>query len=314
MAGALVGLVVVVLSIPLGAAGAKEHRGDHDPSPSPVPPSVSPSVSPSGAPLVIVFMENKSPNSITASTAPYLAGLGSQGLHFTNYGDISHPSLPNYLAFASGSMQGKAGTDLVQAGEITGPNLWDQLTSAGVSWAVYQELMPTACFAGLSNMTTTGPKDKYAIRHDPAIVFNSVLNSAECQNVLPLTNMVPSQLPDVSFVTPSICNDMHGVRDSSFPADCQGGTDALVTRGDTWLGGHVPAWLAAGATVIITFDEGSKVGAFSDLVDTVEVGNSIPPAVDATSYNHYSLLAGIEDRYALGRLGNAAAAAPLPIG
>ena len=75
----------------------------------------------------------------------------------------------------------------------------------------------------------------------------------------PLTQM-PATLPDLSFVTPAYCNDMHGVKKASptYPADCQIGTQALIRRGDSWLAAHVPAWLNAGAiAVIITFDEGN---------------------------------------------------------
>ena len=39
-------------------------------------------------------------------------------------------------------------------------------------------------------------------------------------------------------------------------APCTQSTDAIRTRGDSWLARYVPHWTAAGADVLITFDEG----------------------------------------------------------
>ena len=76
----------------------------------------------------------------------------------------------------------------------------------------------------------------------------------------------------MSFVTPGYCNDMHGVANLTFPADCQKKTQALITRSDSWLASHVEAWRAAGAIVIVTFDEGSTKQGTGGHVYTVAVG------------------------------------------
>ena len=116
------------------------------------------------------------------------------------------------------------------------------------------------------------------------------------------------QLPRVSFVTPAICNDMHGVGDSSFARRAVRDSSAVIRRGDQWLHRWVPRWRKAGATVIITFDEGS-----SALYNAV-VGSGVRRSVDHHSYNHYSLLASLERRFHLPRLGGAQHAWPMPIG
>ena len=95
--------------------------------------------------------------------------------------------------------------------------------------------MPSACYTRSSFTVTTPTKDQYAINHNPATVFADVFNSAQCQQVLPLSQMTAS-LPAVSFVTPSYCDDMHGFQDDpSYPSNCQvSNTNALITRGDGW--------------------------------------------------------------------------------
>src|SRR6478752_682911 len=60
------------------------------------------------APLVVIFMENHEQDAVVgSSSAPYENSLIHRGRSYTNYFAISHPSLPNYLAFASGSTYGK---------------------------------------------------------------------------------------------------------------------------------------------------------------------------------------------------------------
>ncbi len=145
-------------------------------------------------------------------------------------------------------------------------------------------------------------------------MFRNVFRSAQCNRIRPLSQMT-TPLPDLSFVTPGYCNDMHGVKDDpSYPDDCQTNTEALITRGDTWLAAHVPAWLDAGAIVIITFDEGTTKAGVGGHIYTVAVGAGIAPSTRSAVFNHYSLLAGLEDRFGVPRLRNAAQAKPLPIG
>ena len=265
-------------------------------------------------PVVVVMMENREDTQLTSSNAPYLTSLKTTGRYFSMYTSVVHPSFPNYLAIASGSTQGNTGGGAV-AGAFAGPNLWSQLSQAGVSWGVYQEYMPSPCYARSSFTVTTPTKDQYAINHNPATVFADVFNSAQCQQVLPLSQMTAS-LPAVSFVTPSYCDDMHGFQnDPSYPSNCQvSNTNALITRGDAWLQAHVEQWRAWGAIVIITFDEGKTNIGGGGRVLTLEVGAGVEPSVVATPLNHYSVLAGIEDRFGLPRINNASGATPLPIG
>lgn len=274
----------------------------------------------SPAPVVIIFMENKSYVMVLSHAAyvPYEMSFITKGVRFTNYAETPNPSLPNYLNIAAGSVCGKQGTDAISAGQVTVcPNtVWNQLQGVGASWGVYEDAMPSACY-GPTNYQNAALDTPYALKHNPATPFASVWSDQSlCKaHVLPFTSFNPAALPAVSFIAPGICNDQHGSKkvkaDGITPlyANCYTGSDALYKRGDNWLAANVPAMLAAGATVIITYDGPSTA------MYTVEVGPGITPGTtDGAAYSHLSILAAIEDRYGLARLNNAAGATPLPLG
>jgi len=278
------------------------------------PPVIrTPAVAATRPPVVVVMLENVEDVKLTQTNAPYLMSLKASGRYFSKYYGVVHPSFPNYLAFAGGDTFGNTGGGAF-AGAFAADNIWNQLAGAGATWGVYEEHMPTTCYPKNGKVVFTPMKDKYSIGHNPATVFANIYTTPQCQNVKPLSAM-PSVLPDLSFVTPAYCNDMHGVKnDLTYPADCQIGTQGLITRGDAWLAAHVPTWLDAGAIVIVTFDEGTTKTGVGGHIYTVEVGAGIPPSTVAATYNHYSLLAGLEDRFGVARLRHAGPASPLPIG
>ncbi len=268
------------------------------------------------APFVIIMMENHGLHPVLndRTDMPYLNSLWRDGssLDFTRYAALAHPSLPNYLGMASGFTQ--ATSDSVHPGQYAGPSIWDQLTQAGVSWGIFEEGMPTTCSPRISynDPVTDG---QYLLRHDPGIPFGTVYQSAECTQVQPLTALNYAGLPAVSFITPNTCDDMHGLTAAQLAstgfANCLKGSDALEQRSDQWLSQIVPKLTAAGATVFITFDE--CCAATLSPMYALETGPAVTPGSDATSYSHYSVLAGIEDAYGLSLLGGAATANPIPV-
>jgi hypothetical protein len=238
-------------------------------------------------PLVVIVLENHSYSQIMGNACcPYLNARASRGRIYANYHAITHPSLPNYLALSGGSTCGKTGSDAV-APYCRGRNLWDQLRAVGLHWRVYQESMPSRC-----SLTDTS---LYAVRHDPEAIYADQAHSATCAaHVVRLPSTITS-LPALTFVTPNICNDMHS---------------CAASTGDRWLNTWLPRFLAVhGTRVVVTFDEGSS----DNHVAAFEVGAGVPNTTDRTWYNHYSLLAGVEDAFGLSRLGNAAQARRLPI-
>lgn len=275
-------------------------------------------------PVVIIFMENKSYASVLAHAAvvPYEMSLITQGVRFTNYTSTVSPSLPNYLQLASGSTCGKVGTDAISAGQVTvcPTTVWNQLQDAGFTWGAYMDDMAGPCSPKSTNAVLAadgGQGDIYALKHDPATPFASVYGggSASCKaNVLPFTSLDPAAMRNVSFISPGTCDDQHGTK--TLLADgtpkfknCYPNSDALYARGDNWLATNVPAMLAGGAIVFVTYD-GPAAPMYA-----VQVGPGITPGTtNGTAFSHCSTLAGIESAYGLPRLGCAQTATPLPIG
>jgi len=210
---------------------------------------------------------------------------------FTHYNAVTHPSLPNYLTQGNGSTGGKGGTDSISAGEISGTTIWNELTAAGVNWKVYMESMPSACYSG----STSG---QYALKHNPATPFHDVFsNTSLCQaHVLPWSVSAP--LAPLTFIAPNLCNDMH---------------DCSVATGNGWLNNVVPGYLAQGAKVIVTFDEGSTSVGGGGNIYCVVAKTGMKHSTRTATFNHYSLLAAIADRFGVARLGNSVGATRLPI-
>ena len=185
--------------------------------------------------------------------------------------------------------------------------------------------MPSVCYKSTTyNDTAAGGTDgQYVLRHNPGTPFTPVYTSAECQNVQPLSALNTAALPQVSFVTPNICDDDHGLTSAQLVGlpyqNCLTGSTALVQRGDAWLQQHVNAWTSAGADVLITWDEGAGNAGVNGTstgggqIASLLTGPGITPGQDSAQYSHYSVLAGIEDLYALPLLAGAAAANPVPL-
>jgi len=265
-------------------------------------------------PLVIILMENKSARQIVDNdSAPFMNAFIGRGVRFTNYeeGESKGPSLPDYLQLAAGSSCGRH-DDSVEPGDegISSrctTTLWNQLESAGRSWAVYMEGMPAPCSPAVK-YDDADSGGSYVLKHNPATPFKSIYDDkALCEgHVLPFSSFDPTRLPDVSFVSPNVCNDMHGSGSEKW-TDCESHTPALIERGDRWLAERVPEMLANGAQVFITFDESRTLYA-------VAAGPGLRAGTtDDTPYTHYSTLAAIEERFGLPKLGAASTAKALPL-
>ncbi|HEV2583692.1 MAG TPA: alkaline phosphatase family protein [Ktedonobacteraceae bacterium] len=305
-----------------------------------------PTATPSAPPLQHIFyimMENHGLNNILGNTAdaPYLNQIANSYGIATRYFGVTHPSLPNYLAAISGSFQGiwddcPAGASVTCApqafgGQLTGQqanqaastahlfagqNLVDQLEAHGLTWKAYMQSLPATGFTG-------GYAGLYGQKHDPFMYFADIRNSlARMQRIVPFTqfsaDLQSGNIPNFAWITPDVCNDMHGASNCS-------GYDSLIAQGDAFVRSAVsaimssPAW-KAGAAIVIAWDESdasndgccnSPVGAAGAVLG----GGNVPLIVLASrgphhlvlgsqSYNHYSLLATIEQLWGLGCLAN----------
>ena len=257
--------------------------------------------------VVWIWMENHSSGDIIGNTsqAPYINSLAAQCGLATNYHNISHPSLPNYIAATSG-LSGRqiklfdSDCSVSKHCSTSAPSIFGQ----GETWKAYQESMPSNC-----DPNNAG---EYAVRHDPPPYYTTL---ADCASLdVPYTqlqtDLANNALPAFSFITPNLIDDMH---------------DGTIADGDNWLASNVPAILNSpeyqdGSTVVfITWDEGTggKSGEScatnttdpSCQVATIVISPSTPAgATSATLFNHYSLLGTSEQLLGVPALGAAASA------
>ncbi len=262
------------------------------PRPRPTPPPVSGSIDH----VVVVWLENKEATGITAATMPYLYGLSVTYGRADKYYAVSHPSLPNYLAFWSGSTQGKHDDGTY---DFSGPSLSSQMAAApGRSWRTYAQDYPaTGCKTGDSypgGVDGPGVAGTYVRKHNPAMSFTSVSGdpAGQCANIQPLARFDPNV--NVAFVVPNLCNDAH---------------DCSLKTADAFLKGFVPEVTGAAAwahtLLVISFDEGKTSTNGGGRIFTAVMRPGLSGVVSSTSYTHYSLLRTIEELNGLPCLANA---------
>lgn len=255
--------------------------------------------------VIWIWMENHSYSDIIGNTtqAPYINSLAGQCGLATNYHNVSHPSLPNYVAGTSGLAVSSLSPFTSDCGpsrkcSTSAPSIFGQ----GETWKAYEESMPSNC--------ATSNSGEYAVRHNPPPYYTTL--SACATNDVPSTQLATdlknNTLPAFSFITPNLIDDMH---------------DGTIAQGDSWLSANVPAILASSAytsgttALFITWDEGSGGGSGENCatnttdnschVATLVVSPSTAAgSTSATLFNHYSLLGTAEQLLGLPALGQAA--------
>jgi hypothetical protein len=263
------------------------------------------------------------------------------------YTDMVHPSPARFGQIKS------------DAGCIFPPSvrtLAGQLAARNLTWRGYMEDMgndpgreEATCgkpslgpgAADLTQEATSG--DAYTARHNPFLYFESVAATTACAaNVGPLARLprdlaVASSTPNLSFISPSLCNDGHDMSCAGRPAG--------PAAEDTWLRTWVPlimesaAYQQGGAILIVndeadgdtraccnersgpnvtapglppsaakdgTFAAGPGDGRGGGRIGALVLSPFVRPGTTSTTpYNHYSLLKSIEDLFALPYLGYA---------
>src|SRR5258708_7791457 len=280
-------LVALVISACLLAACAPDSTAKTSPKHTPIAgaPDPTPDPSPQAAPphAFLIIMENRRYSQAIARA--HVSSLPAQYAIATDYHGVSHPSLPNYLALTSGTTWGIAddGFHALPAG-----GLGAQLTNAGIEWRAYMEGMTNGCFHS---------PYPYALKHNPFAYYGSACPP----QVVPFTQFasdVSGSTPQFSWITPNLCNDGH---------------DCSTSVADAWLSRTVPAILNSnawqdGGMLVITWDEGEDS---SNSVLTLIIRPNPLIHRSAKPYDHYPLLATIEDMLGVGRLGQAAQATPM---
>jgi hypothetical protein len=346
-------VVATIASLALAGAGVAGYVG---PAEAGVPTT---SAKPAIGHIFVINLENKGYDETfgPSSSAPYLSkDLRAQGQLLTHYYGIGHNSLTNYVAEVSGqapNIQTQADCQLysnfVQVATLapdqavgTGcvyparvKTVADQLQAKGLTWRGYMEDMGTPCrhpqIGAVDSTQQAKVGDQYAARHNPFVYFHSIIDSASCAandvdlGQLPTDLVKVATTPNLSFITPNLCNDAHD-------APCVDGRSGGLVSADEWLRSWVPKILASAAykkdgMLVVTFDEadvaditgadaccGEGPGPNAALPGIYGLGGGrtgtvvlsplvSPGSVNDTPYNHYSLLRTIEDSFGLPPLG-----------
>ncbi|MFF7331379.1 alkaline phosphatase family protein [Streptomyces sp. NPDC090306] len=238
--------------------------------------------------IVVVFENHAYSQVIGSSSAPYINSLKTGGANLSQFYAETHPSQPNYFALFSGSTQGITSDSCYTAGFSSAANLASEQIAAGRTWASYNETLP-------SQGSTTCSSGNYARKHNPWFGFSNVPTSTAKTFAQFPTDY--TTLPQLSFVVPNLCSDMH---------------DCSVATGDTWLKNNLSAYATWAKThnslLVVTFDEDNLIS--GNRIATVLYGQKVTAgSSSATTYNHYDLLRTLEDSQGLTtHAGNAASA------
>jgi hypothetical protein len=254
--------------------------------------------------VIWVWLENQSYNTIIGSAkAPYVNSLAAECGLATNYHNITHKSLPNYVGATSGlgyrALARFDGDCSPLPGCVTSaPSIFGQ----GETWKAYQESMPSDC--------ATRNSGEYAVHHNPPPYFTGLAGCVRSD--VPYSrlagDLAAGALPAFSFITPNLLDDMH---------------TGTIAEGDKWLAANLPVIFGSseyrhGSTaVFVTWDEGhhGSVGEKcatnktdqSCHIATIVISPSTKPGIrSATLFNHYSLLRTAEQLLGLPLLGHAA--------
>ncbi|WP_354140419.1 alkaline phosphatase family protein, partial [Bradyrhizobium sp. LB11.1] len=253
---------------------------------------VNPTTTSTGVPkyshIVVVIEENHNYDEIAGSSqAPYINSLMAGGASLTNMTAEAHPSQPDYFALYAGST---FGTTDDNSYSLPDPTLYTVLKNGGYSFTGYVDE------GGIGS----------DFNHDPWVSFPEGRTVQTDFTSFPalFANGNYSSLPTVSYVIPSVSNDMH---------------NGTIAQGDTWLQQNLSAYaqwaVNNNSLLVVTWDENddSTSEAAANQVPTLLYGANVVPGNYSTAYNHYNLLSTITASLGLTAPNNAATAAPIQV-
>ncbi|HEU0192660.1 MAG TPA: alkaline phosphatase family protein, partial [Gaiellales bacterium] len=288
--------------------------------------------------VLVVMMENLSYRQVVGNTnAPFQTSLAKQCGVATAEFAATHTSGANYLAVSAGQYPPSSppGCGGIKQCADASNNLYNQLGSAGLTWAGYEEAMPTPCDPSSSGPVANG-HNEYSVGHNPVVFYTDITHAACVANDLPVADLTAQSgafwtaaknqtLPAFSFLTPSAANDNEG-----------GKTKALGEQiGDAWLQRFVAtlqqsaSYQSGNTLLLIAYDEGEG-GDFAVGENCTNMSLDLPvtngisahqdschvplfvvypytPAGDADPafFDHYSITRTVEDLFGLPHLAHA---------
>jgi phosphatidylinositol-3-phosphatase len=267
--------------------------------------------------VFIIMMENTGYNSLIGNPhAPWInAAAATDGLA-TGYHGVTHPSQPNYIAATSGSTNGVVNDNDVT---IDVPNIVDQLESHGKTWKGYMQSYSLCA----TKLDSACGNQLYERKHNPFVSYLDVqTNPARMANLVDFSqfsaDLASNSVPDYVWISPDQCNDMHG-RGAPASDPCSFSNEQqLIATGDAFLSSTVNAITSSQAwtgnsVIFITWDESDfPFGDVSGCCDAVPGGGHVVTLTISHSnhsartsnvpYNHYSMLATIQQGWKLGCL------------
>ncbi|KAI5987228.1 phosphoesterase family-domain-containing protein [Pisolithus albus] len=240
--------------------------------------------------FIQIWLENVDYND--AAVQPAFQTLSKEGITLSGYYALTHPSEPNYIASAGGNFWGLASDD-----DVTIPanvsTVVDLLEAKGISWAEYQENMPTDGYLG-DGFTNPDNYTYYRRKHNPLVSYDSVnQNPTRLDRIRNFNDFAY----DWFFVTPNMKDDGH---------------DTGVAYASDWLNYWLVPLLqdknfnSARTLILLTFDENSNYG-INNEVYSILLGGAVPTnlkgTIDDTYYTHYSSLSTVQNNWKLDNLG-----------
>jgi hypothetical protein len=257
--------------------------------------------------VFVIAMENHDASQIygNAGDAPYISGtLMPRYARATNFDDElpqALPSEPHYVWMEAGTNAFPDRTFTTDADPSESnstkstAHLTTQIRNAGngVTWRTYQE--------GMSASTGACPIHRvgfYAPKHDPFVFFQDVSGSPPSETTPDCSahhrpydslakDLGAGDVASYTFITPNLCNDMHGA--SGCP------TSNTIRAGDTWLSTELPRIIdyanRNAGVIFLTWDEGDRTGKMPFLA----IGPGVKTGyAGSVTYNHGSLVKSLE--------------------
>jgi phosphatidylinositol-3-phosphatase len=233
--------------------------------------------------ILVIMEENHSIQQVFPGGMPYLWSLARRYGYATDWSDVGHPSLPNYLAISGGSAFNEP-KDCTPGPGCTypGPTVFGQALSRGESAKAYEESMPQPCDPGYSG--------EYDVNHNPWAYFPAEAASCRSDDVpagTPAEGALVSDvrggsLPTVGFIAPNLIHDGH---------------DGTLAQADAWLRSWIPVlmsgpdWHAGRLAIVVVFDEGET----TEQVPFVLMAPGLSGATMSAPANQYALTRFIDE-------------------
>lgn len=252
------------------------------------PDAARPPVSATVTKLLVVVEENHSLSQMQAEM-PYTFGLATTYGYADNYVAITHPSLPNYLAIASGSTHGITDDAGPSSHPLVGRSVFGQAVLRGRTAAVYAEGAPARC--------AVRDAVPYVVRHNPWTYFvreRELCRTHDFGLKRFAADVTTGNLPRVGLLVPDVDHDAH---------------DGSLAEADAWFESVMtqvfasPDWQSGHLAVVLTADEDDR--AHSNRVLTVVIHPSQTQHLVTSRLGHFALTRLYEDVAELPYLGKA---------